>query len=331
MGTGRIVFFDEAGRRYRYYDETKVRWWDPWDPNPTRDHLYSPTFVRHGDRLAVYYLKKYFPAESIFSDVYFALSDDEGRTWGPERKVTGPEHEYLVLNNSRVVRLSTGRIVVPVARVADGGRSPEREYASFVYWSDDDGETWSRSLNRVTLPDGAEEPGVVELKDGRLLMYVRHGTSWSARTIHGAYSADGGRTWGPATSMGLHSPRSPSTIRRLPGGDLVIVWNNVASGEMWPRNPLTVAISHDDGRTWRNARNIESGGGPHVQFSYASVLPVGDDLVVSYSHYPVGGRRIQKALCLPMSWLYAALPGADGAGAGSARGAADVPSRLRDR
>ncbi|MDP6154062.1 MAG: sialidase family protein, partial [Phycisphaeraceae bacterium] len=56
----------------------------------------------------------------------------------------------------------------------NGVPSPTFSY-SFVYISDDEGKTWKRSLSELFISVnraawGLEEPIVVELRDGRLLM-----------------------------------------------------------------------------------------------------------------------------------------------------------------
>ena len=71
----------------------------------------------------------------------------------------------------------------------------------------------------------------------------------------------------------LTAPESPATIRRIPStGDLLMIWNNTyvqGSGHGGKRTPLTTAISHDEGITWRHVRNLEED--PNQTFAYASL------------------------------------------------------------
>ncbi|MCA9161004.1 MAG: exo-alpha-sialidase, partial [Planctomycetales bacterium] len=86
------------------------------------------------------------------------------------------------------------------------------------YVSDDVGLTWRRSDSvlegrsaegaRVTI----QEPGVVELKDDRLMMFCR--TNAGSQFV--AYSPDQGNTWSKLTPSNLQSPVSPATIERIP-------------------------------------------------------------------------------------------------------------------
>src|SRR3954471_15445826 len=109
-------------------------------------------------------------------------SDDEGRTWSePVLIVAAPG--YFVLNNDRVIQLSTGRLVVPVAfhrsRLADpeSDKSFDSRAIDLWYFSDDEGKTWRESKSWWALPavtnSGLQEPGVVELADHSLLCWSR--------------------------------------------------------------------------------------------------------------------------------------------------------------
>ena len=41
-------------------------------------------------------------------------------------------------------------------------------------------------------------------------------------------------------------------------GDLMVMWNNVESQSNWPRTPLSVAISSDEGKTWGHYHDIDA-------------------------------------------------------------------------
>ena len=95
--------------------------------------------------------------------------------------------------------------------------------------SDDNGYTWWESENSVNmLPIEAQEPHIVELKDGRLMMLMRTYSQFIARS----YSEDRGVTWSKGelvdaltlpthTSSALNVARIPST------GDLLVLRCNV--------------------------------------------------------------------------------------------------------
>ena len=174
---------------------------------------------------------------------FLRYSYDEGKTW-TQRISTIRTPSYNVVNNSRVVLLSEGRILVPVARhVYRGGDlyNYESKASVFCLISDDGGRNWKQgeevpNANSIVY----QEPGVVELADGRLLMTIRN----TSGRQYFAYSSDRGATWTESFPSPLVSPASPATIKREPNGDnLVAVWNESTNA----RNPLTIAILSPDG------------------------------------------------------------------------------------
>jgi RNA polymerase sigma factor RpoD-like protein len=214
-----------------------------------------------GGEIALFYLRK--NSEKDCRPV-MRLSTDEGETWGPPMMCITDEIGYYVLNNDRVIQLKSGRLVAPVClhTVKD---SPEMDRLGTVmcYLSDDSGRSWRRSRStrkgydtsgeRITI----QEPGVVELKDGRIMMLMRASGGYQ----YLSYSEDGGETWGPPHASALASPISPASIKRLPStGDLLLVWNDhsrIPSSLRNRRVPLSVAISQDEGQTWQHIKVLE--------------------------------------------------------------------------
>jgi sialidase-1 len=218
-------------------------------------------------------------------------STDEGKTWGPEVLVTEPV-SYYVVNNDRIVLLSTGRLVVPAADHGDISKRPNSPAVCF--FSDDQGLSWRRGPGEVRLGGiGCQEPGVVELKDGRVFMILRT----SLGSIYRAISPDGGLSWGEPASTGLTAPVAPASIARLPAtGDLLMIWNHARDR----RVPLTAAVSTDEGRTWSHVRNLEDEG---RSFAYTSITWVADTAVLSYWTQSEDGYGL-KVKVVPVGWFY---------------------------
>ena len=195
-------------------------------------------------------------------------SDDEGKTWSAPKDITRGDR-YWCITNDRLVRLSSGRILYPL----ESGLESECS----AWYSDDDGGSWKMSTGNITAakPLYYAEPTVVELKDGRVAMYIRT----TGGNIHIALSEDRGENWrmykGEKPDMagrpdtGPNASYSPCMVKRVPStGDLLLVWNNNRV-----RTPLTAAISSDDGETWRHFRNLEEMDGwpPKLTHTYPSV------------------------------------------------------------
>jgi len=271
-------------------------------PNVGKQNVMSASLLRlASDEIALVYVVK---NSSSDCKGYLRLSRDEGRTWTQPVSVT-PGPGYHCIHNDRLVQLRSGRLLVPVSWSKDFRQWDHS--TSFCYYSDDGGKTWLRSRTEHDLPRrGAEEPAVVELRDGSVLMVIRT----QMGSLYRSYSRAGGITWTPAESMGLDSPLAPATIKRIPRtGDLLLVWNNarqtpdlIDRGSGAPRTPLTAAVSRDEGRSWINVRNIESD--PAANFAYTSLLFDGDRALLSYYVHRQGSRLALKVAVIDIDWFY---------------------------
>ncbi len=135
---------------------------------------------------------------------------------------------------------------------------------SFMNLSDDEGATWSHSNGFLMgyIEDGhlghwsCEEPVVAELREGRLLCYMR---STCGRILKST-SSDGGKSWSKVQATELAMSNSPCRLNRIPGtGDLVLLWNQMSAEEIkrgYRRGRLSIAISKDDGQTWEGFRTV---------------------------------------------------------------------------
>jgi len=209
---------------------------------------------------------------------FVRFSRDETKTFGPAVCVTDAPG-YHVVNNDRVVQLSGGRILVPVAYSSDVQK--EDHFVSFCYYSDDGGKSWRKGRGHVDqLQRGAMEPEVIELNDGRCLMIVRTQLGIIAASV----SEDRGDTWSEPYSLGVTAPEAPATIRRIPStGDLLLIYNPTfvpGAGLGGPRTPLAAAISTDESKTWLRATDLEARN--DRSYAYTSVAFVRDRVVLSY-------------------------------------------------
>ena len=68
-----------------------------------------------------------------------------------------------------------------------------------------------------------------------------------------AESADDGVTWGPVGIAELPNPGSGLDGVRLANGHWVLVYNDTTRG----RQSLAIALSDDEGRSWRWQRHLE--------------------------------------------------------------------------
>lgn len=238
-----------------------------------------------GGEIALFYLRK-----NSLDDCrpIMRISKDEAKTWSAPTECITDQVGYYVLNNSRVIQLASGRLVMPTAlhRYENGRIQPG---TIVVYLSDDAGKSWRRSSNLLE-KDGAGrrinlmEPGVVEVSTNRVLMLIR--TKLGCQYV--SESSDQGETWQTPRASELLSPVAPATLARIPStGDLIVVWND-HSGKPESyrrrqppvRTPLAAAISRDGGRTWGKSKLIE--WKPGHGYCYTALRFAGDRVLLGY-------------------------------------------------
>ena len=213
------------------------------------------------------------------------FSADDGTTWTPARMLVEQDDAFYVMND-RLIRLRSGRLLLPVARKA--GRTEGDRDESLAMLSDDAGATWrlSRGTAGIDAPRGLAEPCAAELADGRVLLLGRTGMG----VHHASVSADGGETWSEPEATTLEAACSPLTLKTLPDGRLIVFYNHappIKPGAFFPRTPLCYAVSEDGGGTWSPPVVIDDEGveGRDRQNIYPGVCFTGEGMVVMYSTY----------------------------------------------
>jgi len=276
--------------------------------NEAKTNTMSVSLLRlqNGD-IALFYCRKNSLTDCI---PYVRISRDEAKTWSEPQPCITDIPGYYVLNNDRVVQLKSGRLVAPVAEhgtTAKGGF--DGHGIVMCYLSDDNGKTWRRNQTKfdgktATGRTVLQEPGVVELKDGSLLMFIR--TNGGSQFL--SHSKDGGETWSAIAPSKILSPVSPASIKRIPKtGDLLLVWNNhenIDAARRGKRTPLSVAISSDEGQTWTHVKNLEDD--VHGWYCYTAIEFVGDHVLLGHC---AGDRRTNglattQITRFSLDWLY---------------------------
>ena len=297
------------------YSSDKGATWTDKDEIIVKNHggmnVMSVSLLRlQSGEIALFYLLK-----DSTKDCRLVLrrSFDEGKTWSEPTLCITDEVGYFVVNNDRVIQLRDGRLLFAASRHGfDANDKFDNMGVVMTYASDDNGKTWHRgkSVLSIVSPSGkkyaAQEPGVVELKDGSILLWIRTnaGCQFMSR------STDRGETWSVPQPSWLRSPLSPASIKRLPTGDLLAIWNDhegrfdlkkPGRGLDGRRTPLSVAISRDDGITWQGARPIEDD--PKGHFCYIAIQMV-DDGTVLLGYCAYSGLAHTRLVKVPVDWFY---------------------------
>ena len=269
-------------------------------------NIMSVTLIRCGNGdLGLLYLRKFMNGDRLLCMPYFARSANDGQSFS-EPACCCSEDGYYVVNNDRVVRLKSGRLIFPLAYHGTSGEMLTPG-ALTVCYSDDDGKSFCMMKHFVRSPYNdavqLQEPGLYELSDGRLWMFCR--TAYGHQ--YQCFSNDGGESFGELTpALRFTSPDSPMQVKAAHGYTLA-VFNPLGyscvrdARESWgspKRTPLALAYCDDGGLSFVDTRTTPAGGG-FLSFSercrlleddmensycYPAIMEVNDGFLVAYYH-----------------------------------------------
>lgn len=221
-------------------------------------NIMSLSFLRmnNGD-IGAFYIEKCFDGTD---KIILTRSADEGKSWSEAVNcIEGiTEKDYYVLNNDRVIRLKSGRILFALARHPISSPEAFAPGELCFFYSDDDGFSFRKASKVLKCPfkndsNGLQEPGLFEFDDGKIWCYIRTGLGFQFQS----FSGDGGESWSEAEpNIFFSSPCSPMLIKRA-GGLTIAIFNPVPEHilrddekEFWGRTPFALAVSRDNGKTF---------------------------------------------------------------------------------
>ena len=192
------------------------------------------------------------------------------------------------MTRTHALTLPGGRILLPL--YSDG------YYVGLMAIADDGGETW-RASSPIA---GAliNQPSIVRKKNGTLVAYMREEGDFNKRVLISS-SQDDGETWTPARYTDIPNPNSSLEIISLRGGNWVMVYNDTEEG----RHSLAIALSDDEGKTWKWKRHLENkkGGAYH----YPSVIQTKDGLIQITYTFNTGNKpgNSIKHVTINSNWI----------------------------
>ncbi len=264
----------------RYSSDGGETWTDNDEmiiPNEGGMNVMSVSLLRlENGNIALLYLRKNSEEDCI---PMMRISKDEAVSWGEAIPCITDKVGYFVLNNDRVLQMKDGRLVMAVALHKIPGGEWKSQGDLFCYHSDDNGMNWSSGAKVPNMTDIiTQEPGLIEMKDGRLMMFIRASGGFQQLS----FSSDRGETWSHIEQSNIPSPVSPATVERIPGtDDWLLVWNN-NDGSVeeikGKRTPLTVAVSKDEGKSWEYIKNIQDD--PDGWYCYIAIHFVDDQNIL---------------------------------------------------
>jgi predicted neuraminidase len=239
--------------------------------------------------------------------VLHLVSHDHGATWTPPELLFGKPGAF---SRHPVVVLEDGSWLLPLSYVTSAGigAGSETNYSAMEI-SKDHGATWKECVMAGSL--ARIQPSVVSLAPGRLLAFLR---SRSSDFIYSSTSSDG-CAWTPARATVLPNNNASVQAFRLRNGHLVIAFNNSSKGPGHGdglRKPVSVALSEDEGETWRSVRDVEAGRAGYglaeqtpkepgrEEYSYPSIMQTGDgEILVAFTYR----RQTIKVVSFSEEWI----------------------------
>lgn len=236
--------------------------------------------------------------------VRYSTSDDDGKTWSKIESLFSEEGTFV--RNPPVV-LDDGSIILPAYYCLKSTKGFLGNDVSVVKISRNHGKTWEEY--KIPGSEGLVHMSVVKTDSGSLIGFFR---SRKADYVYRTESHDLGKTWSIPEKTALKNNNASIQVSKLSKGQLAIVFNNIQAKDRPPkenrppwfdpsdmdkvgvnkedmsdaiwgtiRNPLSIAVSEDDGKTWINIQDIirfeDQEGEP--EFSYPSIKEAEDGRV----------------------------------------------------
>ena len=191
------------------------------------------------------------------------------------------------MTRTHPILLANGKILLPL--YSDGFNF------GLIAISDDQGLTWNCSL--PIIGRGLNQPSLIERKDGSIDAYMRQDGDEPSRIML-SHSNDQGYSWTYAVRSDIPNPGASIELVRLKSGNWLLVYNDVEDG----RYSLAVALSDDQGATWKWKKNLENKKGG--SFSYPSVIQSNDGKIhITYSYNPAKNLESIKHVLIEQEWL----------------------------
>jgi predicted neuraminidase len=226
--------------------------------------------------------------DEIHWSTFWASSADNGATWSnPVELVPGDVGGRGPVKNKAIL-LQDGTWLAPAS--LEYKKGTREIWDAFADWSTDGGNTWTRSENFIVPKQaqaagenkfrgiGAIQPTFWESSPGHVHALLRTGSGWVWRTD----SEDGGKTWAPYSTTDLPNNNSGLDALGLKDGRVLLVYNPV--GQDWgARTPLDLALSHDNGQSWKTIAHLEDDPDQESEYSYPAIVKTKDGIAISYT------------------------------------------------
>ena len=183
--------------------------------------------------------------------------------------------------------LKNGKILLPL--YSDGFNF------GLIAISEDDGETWNCSLPIVGR--GLNQPSLIVKEDNSIVAYMRDDGDEPGRIMI-SYSKDEGYSWTYAVKSNIPNPGASIEVLKLQSGNWLLAYNDVDDG----RYSIAVALSDDEGNTWKWKKKLEYRQGG--SFSYPSIIQSEDrNIHITYTYRISNTEKSIKHVVFNEAWI----------------------------
>ena len=189
-------------------------------------------------------------------------STDQGKTWSKSKKVYPtisriPKNPPIMLESGEYILPSTieFRECTPQFFLSTDKGKTWKDYGARLvvakkYWPDIKIKEAENGKSEIMLERQLDQPTIIERKDGSLYCLMR--TYRPLGKMFESVSKDKGKTWSEPKPSTLPNPDGGFHMMRIKSGEIVIIYNHSPD----VRNPVSVALSEDEGKTWKYRQDL---------------------------------------------------------------------------
>lgn len=209
-------------------------------------------------------------------EVWYKVSNDKGRTWSEAVNITLQTHRPKQPSLNSAYNFSEdwrsyantpghgmqfqngkykGRIFIAANHSSGDPKQGSVDYSAHGFYTDDHGKTFHLS-ETINMP-GSNESTAAELSGNRLMMNSRN-QKGDVRARIVSISANGGASWDTSYfDQSLIDPVNEGSLLTAgkKRGKNIIAFCNAADAKR--RDNLTLRISYDDGKTWKEDISVD--------------------------------------------------------------------------
>ena len=199
----------------------------------------------------------------------------------PKKRETG------WMTRTHPIFLANGKILLPL--YSDGFNF------GLIAISEDDGNTWKSSLPIVGR--GLNQPSLIVRKDGSIDAYMRDDGDEPGRILI-SHSDDEGYSWTYGKKSEIPNPGASLEVIKLKSGKWLMAYNDVDDG----RYSLAVAISDDEGKSWKWKKKLENV--KNGEFHYPSVIQAKNGKIhITYTYRLSNSEKTIKHISFEEEWI----------------------------